>query len=60
MIAQIQSQNLDPKTGRPLFRPQNGRSPLDRSIETRSAIGDHLYDQYKKTKEKKKRLEEEH
>ena len=46
------NENIDPKTGQPLFRPQTGRSPRNerRVAEeggSRLTIGEHLYGQHK-------------
>ena len=43
LLASSNAENIDPKTGQPLFRPQTGRSPkLPREL-SKTSIGEHLY-----------------
>lgn len=47
LLASSNAENIDPKTGQPLFRPQTGRSPkLPREL-SKTSIGEHLYQQRK-------------
>ncbi|CDW86863.1 UNKNOWN [Stylonychia lemnae] len=60
MIQHIHQQNIDKQTGKPLFRPQTGRSPISRPADNGQNIGDHLYQQYHKQQEKKQKQQELH
>ena len=43
LLASSNAENIDPKTGQPLFHPQTGRSPkLPREL-SKTSIGEHLY-----------------
>lgn len=49
-------ENIDPATGKPLFRPMTGRSPQNRPADLKYNIGAHLYNHHKMINEKHNKL----
>jgi len=65
-VSSNNSENIDPKTGQPLFHPQTGRSPKGayhhqrrNTADGNFSISEHLYSQHKTQLEKQERLKRE-